>query len=169
MKSLQTLLVLLAAFLTMSVPSRSDDRAVHQQLEVEYLKTLTATRAKDLDRVMNHYTADFKLKVGKKILDRRQVSELVHWQIVATKEVKALSFKIQSLVVKGGTAVATVRQTSSSVVYKNKTPYLLATDQISADTWISTADGWRLKLQEVKHNVTTVDGKQIQQVSDAPI
>jgi ketosteroid isomerase-like protein len=169
MKNLRTLFVLLAAFLVTAAPSRSDDKVVRQQLEAEYLKTDSATRARDLDRVMNHYTTDFTLKIGIKTFDRKQVGTMMHWQIVATKEVKELSFTIQALVVKGNIAIATVKQRESLVVYKNKTRSLLASSQISEDTWIKTADGWRLKHQEVKHNVTTRDGKQIQQVSFVPM
>jgi len=164
MKYLRTLLVLFAAFLVTAAPSRADDKVIRQQIQAEYLKADAATRSRDLDRVMNHYTADFKLKVGSKTLDRKKVTSLVHWQIVATKEIKALSFSIQSLVVKGNTAVATVKQNETIVVFKNQTQYLLTSEQVSEDTWVNTTDGWRLKFQDVKHNVTTQDGKTIPQL-----
>ena len=41
-----------------------------------------------------------------------------------------------------------------------KIPHTVTTTQTSEDTWIKSATGWKIKFQEVKHNITTEDGKQ---------
>lgn len=170
MKYLSIFAVLFTMVMTSQIVGRADDPTIRQQLKAEYMKADAATRAKDLDRLMSQYSEDFRLKVNQdKTLSRKQVGDLVHWQIVATKEIKELSYTILSVTVKGKTAMATVKQTETLVVVLQSKPHVLASTQISEDTWILTPKGWRLKYQEVKQNRTTSDGKLIPQVSYAPI
>lgn len=156
--------------ITCGAAVRADTRAIQQQLQAEYMKADAATRTKDIKGLMARYLPDFKLKVSdKRILGREKVQDLLSWQFVATKKINQLTFTIQALTVKGDTAYVTVKQTESLVVVLSKVEHVIASSQISVDTWVKTSNGWRLKYQEVKQNVTTEDGKPVQQISSITI
>ncbi len=141
-------------------PVNADTQAVKQQIQAEYMKADAATRTKDINALMSHYTSDFKLKTASgKILGLDKIKDNLIWQFVATKQVKEISFRIQSITVSGNTAVLLVKQSETLVVMMEGVQHTLESTQISSDTWLKTPSGWKLKAQTVKLSNTLEDGK----------
>jgi ketosteroid isomerase-like protein len=140
--------------------SAADNQVVKQEIQAEYMKADAATRTKDINALMAHYTSDFKLKMlNGKILSLDKVKDNIIWQFVATKQVKELSFRIQTIKVNGNSAEVLVRQTENLQVMMEGKQHTIEGTQISEDTWTKTPAGWKLKLQVVKLSNITQDGK----------
>ena len=143
-----------------SLISRADNQAVKQEIQAEYMKADAATRTKDVNALMAHYSADFKLKMlNGKILSLDKVKDNMMWQFVATKQIKELSFRIQTVKVTGNTAIVLVRQSENLQVMMEGKLHTIEGSQVSEDTWIKSPAGWKLKLQVVKLSNITQDGK----------
>lgn len=138
----------------------ADDPTLRQQLSAEYMKADAAMRSNNIRGLMYRYASDFKLKLSpKKTMNRTEVEDWLHLQLVATKEIKELSFNILSLTKSGDKVLATVRQTETMVYVINRQEHTRSSIQTSEDTWVKTATGWKLKYQELKHLTTTEGGK----------
>jgi len=158
-KSALILLIIAVGFVSSRVDAQ-EELAIKQEIKAMYMQADAATRARDVPRLMRHYADDFKLHAGlKKVLGVKEVADLMHWQVVATKEIRQLSFEILTFKTKGDTAVATVRQKETLLVVMNGESHVLVGDQTSEDHWVKTVKGWRLRLQDVKKSKSTRDGK----------
>lgn len=138
--------------------------AVRQEVKAIYMQADAATKSRDISRLLSHYSDDYKLVLHSgKILRFAQVADYLHWQLVATKEVKELSFEIMRFSASGDNATAEVKQKETLVVVIDGAKHTLVSEQISTDVWKKTPKGWRLKLQTINQNLMSRDGKPVAQ------
>ncbi len=153
-------LIISAGFLVIASVVHADNSAIKQQIQAEYMKSFAALKAKDIKGLMLRYTLDFTCRFGpKNIMTRAQVEDSADFQMIATKEIKELTFAITDVTVKGNTAIVNVKQKETIIMVLRKVEHKVTSSQISSDTWIKTPSGWRVKFQDIKSNITTEDGK----------
>lgn len=155
------LVMLLAAGMT--VPAAADNRAVRTELESAYTRMERAMSARDLPASLAAMTPDYSEKplIGK-IVKRPQVEASRKQSFEAAKSIQA-TFRIQSVAVTGGKAVATVRFRTAIVTQpemdQGRTHEVVATGPFK-QTWVRTAQGWRMqRSEELKGATLTLDGK----------
>ena len=132
-------------------PARADDKVIQKELEAQYAKIEQAFQKKDLEALKAILASDFTASVKtprKKITHDQMLQGWQRWFTVL-KSISSQSHTITTLKVVGNKATAVVQYDmvftedhGSEGIRKadNRGP--------SRDTWIKSADGWKLLRAE---------------------
>jgi ketosteroid isomerase-like protein len=147
------------------LPTLADTAAVRKELMAQYAKMAAAFKRKDAAGVVSTMAPDAEARVpGGPVIRRADMEASMKSQLATVQSVKSMVYKIDSLTVKGNTAVATVTGNSSIVILDDDhKPHTV--DQINKvrNTWTKTKAGWRIKVAEMLGIKVFVDGKPLRQ------
>ena len=156
----------LAAGLSLQAGAGADTAGdAKKALQVIYAKRDAAEAKKDLEGSLTGYAPDFVFvspdgqKGDMKLLKRRLAPIFALMQTVKAKT------QVQSVVVKGKDAAATVKTHLEMLILNPQTqmPQKVAADAVSLDTWGKTSSGWLQKRMATKSETATLDGKLVRQ------
>ena len=142
---------------------RDKSKPVRHALEAQYAKIAEAQINKDIEALRATRTPDFSadLPDGRKW----DLETSLNYSRAGFAQVESnisISNTIESLDVQGDTAVAVVHQRWSRMQMKAGKLRRVETEAIQTETWVNTADGWKLKhIGDVKPGAWYVDGKRI--------
>ena len=142
---------------------RDKSKPVRRALEAQYAKIAEAQINKDIEALRATRTPDFSadLPNGQKW----DLETSLNYSRAGFAQVESnisISNTIESLDVQGDTAVAVVHQRWSRMQMKAGKLRRVDTEAIQTETWVNTADGWKLKhIGDVKPGAWYVDGKRI--------
>ena len=148
-----------------------DDRVVVQDkskpvrhaLEAQYAKIAQAQINEDIDAMRALRTPDFTVDLPNG--QKWDLETALNYSRAGFQQVErniSISNTIESLDVHGDTAVAVVHQRWSRMQMKGGKLRRVDTEAIQTETWVNTADGWKLKhIGNIKPGAWYVDGKRI--------
>jgi ketosteroid isomerase-like protein len=141
---------------------RADDAAVRKALDAQYAKFSQGMIKKDMKAMFSLLTPDATFKeVGGQIMTREQMSKMME-QMMGTMTISKIGNKVETLKVKGNTAIADVTSRSSGKMKgQDGKTHTVAYVSKSRDTWTKTAGGWKLKRIEAISETMTMDGKPV--------
>jgi ketosteroid isomerase-like protein len=156
----RTIPVLTVAALTAAIPAltasalQSSPKA---EIQSTYNKIAKAFERKDLNVATSYFTADYvsiddkgESKSAEQI--RQQYGPLLRMVKVTRSRISIQTFSAQ-----GTQASALVKQRSDLLYGKSK----LVREDTFRDTWIKTAEGWRIKQSQTLSVSTTMDGRPV--------
>jgi ketosteroid isomerase-like protein len=138
-------------------------KPVRHALEAMYAKIADAQKQEDLEALRATRTPDFSVDMpnGEKwdLETSLNYSKAGFQQVQKTEK---LSNTIDSLDVRGDTAVAVVHQQWSRMQMRAGKLRHVQTESHQTETWVNTPNGWRLQhIGNIKPGVWMVDGKRI--------
>jgi ketosteroid isomerase-like protein len=157
----RTLQVLTVAALTAVVPaltaSALQSSSPKAEIQSNYNNIAAAFKRKDLNSATRYFTDDYvsiddkgETKTAEQI--RQQYAPLLK-RVTVTKS----SISIQSFAAEGSQAMVQAKQRSNLLFGQSK----IVREDVFRDTWIKTAQGWRIKQSQTISVNTTLDGKPI--------
>lgn len=145
------------------VVERDKSKPVRRALEAMYAKIADAQRNEDIDALRATRTPDFTVDLPNG--QRWDLETSLNYSRAGFQQVESnisLSNTIESLDVHDDVAVAVVHQRWSRMQMKAGKVRRVDTEAIQTETWVNTADGWRLKhIGDVKPGAWYIDGKRI--------
>ncbi len=140
-----------------------NERAVRKELEARYARVVEAYRRKDIAAFMADKTPDFTGRsLSGKMGTREQVEAGVKQRMERILRLNYLRIRIHKLTVRGDQAEAITSQEFSRVVAdpQGREHTVVGKGTMHRDTWVRTADGWKMKrVEELKQGHETVDGQ----------
>jgi hypothetical protein len=138
-------------------------KPVRQALEEQYVKIADAQRWEDIEALRAVRTPDFTVTTANGTIWDLQTS--LNYSKSGFEQVDstiAISNTIDSLTVKDDQAVAVVHQQWTRMQVMKGRRRRVETNVIQTETWVNTAEGWRLKhIGNVRPGVWVVDGKRV--------
>ena len=145
------------------VVEHDKSKPVRRALEQMYAKIADAQRNEDIDALRAMRTPDFTVDLPNG--QRWDLETAMNYSRAGFQQVESnisISNTIESLDVHDDVAVAVVRQRWSRMQMKAGKVRRVDTEAIQTETWLNTADGWRLKhIGDVKPGAWYIDGKRI--------
>ncbi|HEV8188955.1 MAG TPA: DUF4440 domain-containing protein [Pyrinomonadaceae bacterium] len=145
------------------VVEHDKSKPVRRALEQMYAKIADAQRNEDIDALRAMRTPDFTVDLPNG--QRWDLETAMNYSRAGFQQVESnisISNTIESLDVHDDVAVAVVRQRWSRMQMKAGKVRRVDTEAIQTETWVNTADGWRLKhIGDVKPGAWYIDGKRI--------
>ena len=142
---------------------RDKSKPVRRALEEMYAKIAAAQRNEDIEALRATRTPDFSVDLPNG--QRWDLDTSLNYSRAGFQQVESnisISNTIESLDVHEDVAVAVVHQRWSRMQMKAGKVRRVDTEAIQTETWVKTADGWRLKhIGDVKPGAWYVDGKRI--------
>ena len=142
---------------------RDKSKPVRHALEAQYAKIAEAQINKDIEALRATRTPDFSVDLPNG--QKWDLETSLNYSRAGFAQVESnisLSNTIESLDVQGDTAVAVMHQRWSRMQMKAGKLRRIDTEAIQTETWVNTADGWKLKhIGNVKPGAWYVDGKRI--------
>jgi len=138
--------------------------AVRRQLEASYSAIAKAMKDKDADKVLSYATSDYVQKLANgRTFNRAQFEEELK-NTLGSMETLDLSYRITSVVVGKGEAIASVRYAFSG---KSKVesdplgkPHAIEFNASMQATWVKVNNHWRVKRnEELKGAQLKIDGR----------
>ncbi len=138
-------------------------KPVRRALEAQYRKIAAAQNNKDIDALRSLRTSDFTVKMPNgETWDLETSLNYSKRGFEQVQSINSISNTIESLNVNGDEAVAVVRQQWSRMQIMKGKLRRVETSAIQIETWVNTADGWKLKhIGDIKPGVWIVDGKRV--------
>lgn len=138
------------------------------ELQTIYNGLLQAYKKQDFAHFMKYQAADFKMKLpdGKVINKQQANADMKRGMEMRAKMKNApmpkIGLRVQSVVPKGNTAVATVATTASM---SRKDPqgksHTFSSMSTERHTWVKSPQGWKVRLIEPLKSTALMDGKPI--------
>lgn len=145
------------------VVEHDKSKPVRRALEQMYAKIADAQRNEDIEALRAMRTPDFTVDLPNG--QRWDLETAMNYSRAGFQQVESnisISNTIESLDVHDDVAVAVVRQRWSRMQMKAGKVRRVDTEAIQTETWVNTADGWRLKhIGDVKPGAWYIDGKRI--------
>jgi hypothetical protein len=142
---------------------RDKSKPVRRALEAMYAKIADAQIREDIEALRLTRTPDFTADLPNG--QRWDLETSMNYSRAGFQQVESnisLSNTIESLDVHDDVAVAVVHQRWSRLQMKGGKVRRVDTEAIQTETWVKTAEGWRLKhIGDVKPGAWYVDGKRI--------
>jgi hypothetical protein len=138
-------------------------KPVRAALEAQYAKIAEAYQHDSPAVVLELRTPDFSVQMpnGER-WDAEQSAAYVKAGFEQVKQTLGLSFTIGDIDVHGDMAAAVIHQRWSRIQMKKGQLRRLDTSVCQRETWINTAEGWRLRLiDSVQPLIWSVDGKRV--------
>ncbi len=161
------LLVVLIALLTVgTIPSvvRADnEKIIRKELKAAYIRIVDALKGNDAAVFEELLASDFQVKLlNGETHDREWILNYIRNNAKAFKVLK-LSIKIKKLTINRDEAIALIEQKSSRTFNDAQgKSHRLDVGAIQQETWVKTAEGWRLKdNDELKRLSVKQDGKPV--------
>ncbi len=161
------LLVVLIALLTVgTIPSvvRADnEKIIRKELKAAYVRIVDALKKNDAAVFEELLASDFQVKLlNGETHDREWILNYIRNNAKAFKVLK-LSIKIKKLTINRDEAIALIEQKSSRTFNDAQgKSHRLDVGAIQQETWVKTAEGWRLKHnEELKRLYVKQDGKPV--------
>jgi len=142
---------------------RDKSKPVRRALEAQYALIAEAQKTEDIDALRSLRTPDFTAKMPNgETWDLETSLNYSRRGFEQIQSIISISNTIQSLDVKGDTAVAVVNQQWSRMQAMKGKLRLVETSAVQRETWVNTPDGWKLKLiDDVCPGAWIVDGKRV--------
>jgi hypothetical protein len=143
--------------------TRDKSKPVRAALEAQYAKIAEAYRNDAPELVLELRTPDFSVQMpsGER-WDAEQSAAYVRAGFEQVERTLSLSFTIEELSVRGDTAAALIHQRWSRMQMKRGQARRVETSACQRETWVNTAEGWRLHLiDSIQPLVWVVDGKRV--------
>ena len=145
------------------VVERDKSKPVRRALEAMYAKIADAQRNEDIEALRATRTPDFSVDMPNG--QKWDLETSLNYSRAGFQQVESnisISNTIESLDANDDVAVAVVHQRWSRMQMKAGKVRRVDTEAIQTETWVNSADGWRLKhIGEVKPGAWYVDGKRI--------
>jgi hypothetical protein len=142
---------------------RNKSKPVRVALEAQYAKMAEAYQHDSPDTVLELRAPDFSVQMpnGER-WDAERSAAYVKAGFEQVKQTLELSFDIGDIDVQGDLAAATIHQHWSRMQMKQGQLRRVDTSACQRETWINTAEGWRLRLiDRIEPLVWSVDGKRV--------
>ncbi len=138
-------------------------KPVRRALEAQYALIAEAQKTEDIDALRSLRTPDFTAKMPNgETWDLETSLNYSRRGFEQIQSIISISNTIQSLDVKGDTAVAVVNQQWSRMQIMKGKLRLVETSAVQRETWVNTPNGWKLKLiDDVRPGAWIVDGKRV--------
>ena len=144
---------------------RDKSKPVRRALEAMYAKIAQAQINEDIDALRATRTSDFSVDMPNG--QKWDLETSLNYSRAGFQQVESnisMSNTIESLDVQGDTAVAVMHQRWSRMQMKAGQLRRVDTEAIQTETWVNSADGWKLKhIGDIKPGAWYVDGKRIDQ------
>ena len=142
---------------------RDKSKPVRHALEAMYAKIADAQRNKDIEALRATRTPDFSVDLPSG--QRWDLETSLNYSRAGFQQVGSnisISNTIESLDLHDDVAVAVVHQRWSRMQMKAGKLRRVDTEAIQTETWVNTADGWKLKhIGDIKPGAWYIDGKRI--------
>ena len=142
---------------------RDKSKPVRRALEVQYAKVAEAQINEDIDAMRALRTPDFSVDLPNG--QKWDLETALNYSRAGFAQVESnilVSNAIESLDVRGDVAVAVIHQRWSRMQMKAGKVRRVDTEAIQTETWVKTAEGWKLKhIGDVKPGPWYIDGKRI--------
>lgn len=138
-------------------------KPVRQALEEQYAKIADAQRWGDIEALRAVRTPDFTMTtVSGQTWDLQTSLDYLNSGFEQVDSTIAISNTIDSLTVKDDRAVAVVHQQWTRMQMMKGKRRRVDANVIQTETWVNTADGWRLEhIGNVTPGIWVVDGKRV--------
>ena len=138
-------------------------KPVRRALEAQYAKIAQAQINKDIDAMRAIRTPDFTVDLPNG--QKWDLETALNYARAGFQQIESnisISNTIESLDVHEDVAVAVVHQRWSRMQMKAGKVRRVDTEAIQTETWVNSADGWKLKhIGDVKPGAWYIDGKRI--------
>jgi ketosteroid isomerase-like protein len=141
---------------------RADDNSVRQELERWYAENAAAYRASNLPRVMSLRAPDFhSITPDGRVNDRASMENYVQGIMNGVKEWKDMVFTIDSLTMRGDTAIAVVSQHLDRMALRpDNQVHHVQTWVTQRETFIRSGGRWLLwRVDQLRNQRRLVDGQ----------
>jgi hypothetical protein len=138
-------------------------KPVRRALEIQYAKLAEANKNKDLNAILALRVSDFSVKMpsGETWNYERSAaySKAAFEQVQQTLN---LTYTIDTIDLNDNEATAIIHQQWTRMQIKGGQLRRVETTAVQRETWVNTADGWKLKLiDEIHPGIWIVDGKRV--------
>jgi uncharacterized protein (TIGR02246 family) len=162
------LLVALAAFVVVVAPppaARAADATADAKkaIQAAYNKMNAALERKDVNGAFSVLTPDAEqITLQGQRLSAAQMRQQMTQGLAQARSIRSRT-TVQKVTLKGNQALAVVRSQVSFVVTDPQSgrDAKIAADEVSDDTWIKTAQGWRAKRSKTTRQKQTVNGQPV--------
>lgn len=143
-------LLLGLTLMSAAVASPQDERAIRKLYDAYEDSYHTKNVLPDVSMTTPDFTA--RMKDGT-VLDRKKYAEVMRQQLLMAQNE---AFSIDKLTITGKTAVAITRETIET---KARGGHVFGAVSRGRDTWVKTAEGWKLKRTDSISEEYTLDGE----------
>ena len=142
---------------------RDKSKPVRRALEAQYAKIAEGQKNKDIDALRSLRKSDFSVKMPSgETWDLETSLNYSKRGFEQVQSIISISNTIETLTVSGDEAVAVVQQQWSRMQTMKGKLRRVETSAIQTETWVNTADGWKLKhISDIKPGAWIVDGKRV--------
>jgi hypothetical protein len=164
----QSLVVLVLTLMIAATPLTvlaKGKKTIRKQLEAAYVKIVDALKKSDPITFEELLAPDFQVTlIDGQTHDREWLLNYLRNNAKTFKVLK-LSIEIKELTISGNEAIALIEQKSSRTFTDAEgKPHQLDVGAIQQETWVKTAEGWKLKHnEELKRLYVKQDGKPVAQ------
>ena len=142
---------------------RDKSKPVRRALEAQYARIAQANINKDLAALLALRAPDFSARTPSgEVWNYEQMANYSRLAFEQVQSTITLTNEIETINLNGDEAVAIVHQHWVRMQMKKGKLRRVDTSAVQRETWVNTADGWKLKLVDDVHpGVWIVDGKRV--------
>jgi hypothetical protein len=138
-------------------------KPVRRALEVQYAKLAEANKNKDLNGILALRVSDFSVKMPSgETWNYERSAAYSKAAFEQVQETISLTYTIDTINLNGNEAAAIIHQRWTRMQMKGGQLRRVETTAVQRETWVNTADGWKLKLiDDIHPGIWIVDGKRV--------
>jgi hypothetical protein len=145
------------------ITAQDKSKPVRRALEIQYAKLAAANKNKDLNAILAMRVFDFSVKMPNgETWNYQRSADYSKAAFEQVQQTLSLTYTIDTINLNGNEAAAIIHQQWTRMQMKAGQLRRVETTAVQRETWVNTADGWRLKLiDDIHPGIWVVDGKRI--------